>query len=62
MAILKAESTSNVANLLAQMLAWDPADRISAKDALSHACFSNLSNNGKLPIEPQARQKRNRPS
>lgn len=29
-------------NLVSQMLAWDPAKRISVSDALSHPCFSSI--------------------
>lgn len=56
MTILNEEAANTVANLILQMLNWDPSQRISAKDALQHPCFSSLPGNGALP--PQSGQKR----
>jgi len=39
---LQEKSPVSVENLLSQMLAWDPAERISAEFALKHDCFSDL--------------------
>jgi len=43
LADLQEKSPASVENLLGQMLAWNPAERISAESALKHDCFSGLS-------------------
>jgi len=41
-ALLGQEPAASPKQLLSQLLAWDPAERISADQALSHSCFSSL--------------------
>jgi serine/threonine protein kinase len=41
-ALLGREPAASPKQLLSQLLAWDPAERISADQALSHSCFSSL--------------------
>lgn len=54
-ASLQEEAINTIGNLLSQMLAWDPAERPSAEDALGHPCFASLTS-----ANPQIRQKRDR--
>lgn len=55
---LKEQSPDSIENLLGQMLAWDPAERVSAGSALGHSCFSALSRTDQAPT--QSGQKRGR--
>lgn len=57
-ALLQKKSSSTIENLLSRMLAWEPAERISAQSALSHAAFSNLTQDH--DVIPQPGQKRTR--
>ena len=41
-AMLGADNKYTPRNLLSQMLAWEPDERISASQALTHPCFSPL--------------------
>jgi serine/threonine protein kinase len=59
-ALLRQEPAASPKHLLSRLLAWDPAERISADQALSHSCFSSLpvSDRGPGPLAAGASHKR----
>jgi serine/threonine protein kinase len=59
LADLQDKSPASVENLLGELLAWDPAGRVSAEFALKHNCFSGLPC-ANHPSDCQPGQKRSR--
>lgn len=55
LANLQAHPTTSIENLLSRMLAWNPAERISARSALLHPCFSSLLRTDHSPRTGQKR-------
>ena len=58
LAPLRGASSTTVNNLLSQMLASDPEERISAESALTHSCFASLPHAGLQSVNVQPGQKR----
>jgi serine/threonine protein kinase len=53
---LGADNQTIPRHLVAQMLAWDPNQRISAPDALLHPCFSSVIKESSSPILPDRKR------
>lgn len=57
---LQAEPKMEVGNLLSHLLAWNPEERISAANALKHACFSDMPQHKQQKALPRTGQKHDR--